>query len=61
MNVVVDEQVAVLKVLALADAVGGDEQVDLLLLIGEMDKLLGPALGDGREVGQDVVMIGTAE
>ena len=30
-DVVVDEAVAVLKVLALGDAVGGDEQVDLAL------------------------------
>ena len=42
-DVVVDEVVAVLEVLALADAVGGDEQVELAF-VGEV---LGPFLGRG--------------
>ena len=34
MNVVVDERVAILKVLALADAVGSNQQIDLSLGVG---------------------------
>ena len=45
-DVVVDEQVAVLKVLAFADAVGGDEQVDFLVVGWETRGLVGAAFGD---------------
>ena len=48
-DVVVDEPVAVLEVLALGDAVGGDEQVEFALA-GEF---LGPLLRARRERGED--------
>ena len=48
-DVVVDEPVAVLEVLALGDAVGGDQEVELAL-VGEV---LGPLLRAGREGGED--------
>ena len=47
-DVEVDDRVAVLEVLALADAVGGDEQIDLAFL----GQVLGTFLGAGRE-GRD--------
>ena len=61
MNVVVYEQIAVLEVLAFADTVGGNEQVDPFALVGEGGDLFGAALGDGGEVGEDVVEVGAAE
>ena len=57
MDVVVYEQVAVLEILAFADTVGGDEKVDLFVLVGEGGGLFGAAFGDGGEVGEDVVEI----
>jgi hypothetical protein len=60
-DVVVYEQVAVLEVLAFADAVGGDEQVDFLALVGETGGLFGAAFGERSEVGEDVVEIGATE
>ena len=47
--------------MALADTVGGDEQVDLFALVGEGGGLLGAALGEGGEVGEDVVEVGATE
>ena len=47
-DVVVDDGVAVLEVLAFADAVGGDQQVDFAFT----GKVFGPLLGAGRE-GRD--------
>jgi hypothetical protein len=60
-DVVVYEQIAVLKILTLADTVGGDEQVDLFALVGESDGLFGAALSEGSEVGEDVVVVGATE
>ena len=54
-DVVVDQVVAVLEVLAFADAVGGDEEVDFAVL--GMDGNLGAALGARGEIGQDVVVV----
>ena len=48
-DVVVDERIAVLEVLTLGDAVGGDEQIDLALF----GKVRRAFLGAGREGGQD--------
>ena len=48
-DVVVDQPVAVLKVLTLGDAVRGDEQVKLALA----GKFLGPLFGARRECGED--------
>ena len=48
-DVVVDERVAVLEVLALGNAVGGDEQVDFAFV----RQVLGPLLGARREGCED--------
>ena len=52
-DVVVDEVVAVLKVLAFGDAVGGDQQVDLAFG-GQLRRAL---LRAGREGGQDAAEV----
>jgi hypothetical protein len=49
MDVVVDEEIAVLEVLAFADAVGGDEEVDVAF----GGEVLGPLLGARRKGGED--------
>ena len=59
-DVVVDQQVAVLKVLAFADAIRGDQQVDFLALVRKAGRLIGAAFGHRREVRQDVVVIRAA-
>jgi len=48
MDVVVDDRVAVLEILALADAVGSDEQVEFAF----SSEVLGTLCGAGRE-GRD--------
>lgn len=52
-DVVIDEIVAILQVLAFADAVSGDQQVDLALLGHGGD--LGAVLRHGGEIGEDLV------
>jgi hypothetical protein len=52
-DVVVDEPVAVLQVLAFGDAVGGDQQVELAL-VGEFGRAL---LGARRERGEDAAQV----
>ena len=52
-DVVVDEPVAVLEVLAFGDAVGGDEQVEFAFA-GEVLRAL---LGAGRERGEDAAEV----
>jgi len=47
-DIVVDEQIAVLKVLAFRNTVGGNEQFDFLVL-GET-RLFGPAFREGGKV-----------
>ena len=51
MDVVVDEVVAVLEVLAFGDAVGADEDVDLAGLVGQDRRLLLGAWREEREQG----------
>ena len=58
-DVVIDEVIAVLEVLALGDAVGGDEQVNLLRL--RHGRHFGAVLGARGKVGEDLVEIGLAE
>ena len=58
-NVVIDEQIAVLEVLALGNAIGGDKQVNLLGL--RHGGHFGAVFGARGEVGQDLVEIGLAE
>jgi len=58
-DVIVDEVVAVLKVLAFADAVGGDEEVDLTLL--RHGRNLGAVLGAWGKVGENLVVSARAE
>jgi len=58
-DVVVDEVVAVLKILAFADAVGGDEEVDLTLL-GHGGNL-GAVFGAWGKVGENLVVSARAE
>ena len=52
MNVVVDTVVTVLQVLAFGDAVGRDQDVDVLLASRHKDVSV---LGNRREAGQNVV------
>lgn len=58
-NVVVDEVVAVLKVLTLADAVRGDEKINLALL--GHGRNLATVFGPRREVGENLVVGTMAE
>ena len=58
-DVVVDEVIAVLKVLAFGDAVGGDEQVNLAVLRHGWN--LVAVLGTRRKVGEDLVEVALAE
>jgi hypothetical protein len=58
-DVVVDQVVAVLKVLAFADAVGGDEEVDFALL--RHGGNLGAVLGAWGKVGEDLVVSARAK
>jgi hypothetical protein len=51
-DVVVDEPVAVLQVLAFADAVGGDQQVDLALMARSARALLGSGRKGGEDAGE---------
>src|SRR6185312_13423719 len=58
-DVVVDEVVAVLQVLAFGNAVGGDQQVDFAILRHGLH--LDPLFGAWGEVGEDVGEVGLAE
>ena len=52
MNIVVDQIIAVLQILPFGDAVGGDQNIDLLCTAWHQYV---PPLGDGREAGQHIV------
>ena len=58
-DVIVDQEVAVLQVLALADAVCGNQDVDLAVLWHRLH--LASLFGAWREVGEDVAELGMAE
>ena len=58
-DVVVDEVIAVLKVLALGNAVRGDEQINLAVL--RHGRNLVAVLGARGKVGEDLVEVGLAE
>ena len=57
MDVVIHQAVAVLQILALGDAVGGEDDVDF----AELPLLLRQLLGDGREPREDVLEGGPGE
>ena len=52
MNIVVDQIIAVLQILPFGDAVGGDQNINLLCTAWHQYV---PPLGDGREAGQHIV------
>ncbi len=58
-DVVIDEEIAVLEVLALGDAIGGDKQVNFLRL--RHGRHFVAVFGARGEVGEDLVEIGLAE
>ena len=59
MDIIIDQQVAVLEVLAFGDAVRGNKEVDLLRL--RESGLGGTGLGQRRKIGQYVVIVGIPE
>ena len=58
-NIVIDQQIAILEVLAFGDTIGGDQQVNLLLLRHGFH--LVPLFGSGREVDQNFVELRPAQ
>ena len=55
MDVVVDEVIAILQVLAFGDAIGGDEHVDFAVILGQEQRLF---LGKRRKQGQELLEVG---
>ena len=54
-NVVIDQIVAVLQILAFGNTVSGDKNIDFLCAARHQHI---PPLGDGREAGQHIVQVG---